>query len=97
MTLDALEQAVKNRDKISIVDQTSLVLWLAGTGQWDAAHDLVESLPEPAASWIHAMLHREKGDLSNAQYWYARANQATPVQSLSIQQEWKNIAQSLSS
>ena len=24
------------------------------------------------ACWLHAVLHRQEGDLPNAQYWYAR-------------------------
>jgi len=31
-----------------------------------------------SGSWIHAHLHREEGDLSNAGYWYSRAGKPPP-------------------
>ena len=40
---------------------------------WDAAHRLVQDLEDPLAYWIHALVHRVEGDLSNARYWYHRA------------------------
>jgi hypothetical protein len=43
-------------------------------GEWDAAHRLVQSHEDDAtASWIHAVLHKIEGDLSNSRYWYRRA------------------------
>jgi hypothetical protein len=67
-------------------------LWLARAGQWDAAHDLCQNLPGTAGSWIHAYLHREEGDDSNAAYWYSRAGKRMPPSSLSIAEEWTHIA-----
>lgn len=67
-------------------------LWLARAGQWDAAHDLCQNLPGTAGSWIHAYLHREEGDDSNAAYWYSRAGKRMPPSSLSIAEEWSHIA-----
>ncbi len=46
---------------------------LAEAGEWDAAHRTVQPLSDPIACWIHANLHREEGDLGNADYWYRRA------------------------
>ena len=45
----------------------------AQAGARDAAHDIVQDLPGPAAAWLHAHLHREEGALANAAYWYRRA------------------------
>jgi hypothetical protein len=43
------------------------------SGDWKAAHDIVQQDEEDEyACWIHAVLHRQEGDLPNAQYWYAR-------------------------
>ena len=67
-------------------------LWLAKAGQWDAAHDLCQDVQGMAGSWIHAYLHREEGDLSNAAYWYARAGKPVPERSLSLADEWMGIA-----
>ena len=42
-------------------------------GKWKEAHDIVQQDERDELScWIHAVLHRQEGDLSNAQYWYAR-------------------------
>ncbi len=70
-------------------------LWLARAGQWDAAHDLCQNLPGIAGSWIHAYLHREEGDDSNAAYWYSCAGKGMPASSISIAQEWMQIAEAL--
>lgn len=43
------------------------------SGKWKEAHDIVQQDEEDELScWIHAVLHRQEGDLPNAQYWYAR-------------------------
>lgn len=49
---------------------------LADAGEWDAAHRAVQPLEDPVACWIHANLHREEGDLGNADYWYRRAGKS---------------------
>ncbi|HEX3625124.1 MAG TPA: hypothetical protein VH280_06850 [Verrucomicrobiae bacterium] len=51
-------------------------IYLALAGDWNAAHQLVQQHEEDAtASWIHAVLHKMEGDLSNSRYWYRRAGQ----------------------
>jgi len=53
---------------------------LALTGAWDAAHQLVQQHEDDAtAAWIHAVLHKIEGDLSNARYWYRRADRLDRV------------------
>lgn len=47
---------------------------LALAGQWDAAHGIAQRYDaDPAASWIHAVLHKIEGDADNSRYWYRRA------------------------
>jgi len=42
-------------------------------GRWREAHEIVQKDEQgELACWIHAVLHRQEGDLSNARYWYAR-------------------------
>ena len=74
---------------------TARTLWLAKAGQWDAAHDLCQEIPGSTGSWIHAYLHREEGDLSNAAYWYVRAGKPVPSSTLSLADEWLEIATAL--
>lgn len=62
-------------------------LWLAGRGEWHAAHDLIDHLTDSDSAHVHAYLHRVEGDLWNARYWYQQAGQ--PVCKLSLTQEWE--------
>jgi hypothetical protein len=44
------------------------------SGNWRDAHEIVQQDEESEiACWIHAVLHRQEGDLPNARYWYARS------------------------
>ena len=54
---------------------------------------MVQSIDSPAAAWVHAYLHREEGDLSNAEYWYRRAGRS--VGSGSLREEWQSILDEL--
>jgi len=49
---------------------------LALAGDWGVAHQLVQQYESDAtAAWIHAVLHKMEGDLSNSGYWYRLAGQ----------------------
>ena len=74
---------------------TARALWFAKAGRWDAAHDLCQNIPGTAGSWIHAYLHREEGDPSNAAYWYARAERTMPASTVPLTDEWMEIASAL--
>ncbi|MFD2586836.1 hypothetical protein ACFSQJ_07835 [Croceitalea marina] len=68
-------------------------LWYASNNDWEASHDIAQDLHAPIGSWIHAHLHRAEGDKFNADYWYRLAGK--PFPSLSIQDEIKEIIESL--
>ncbi len=70
-------------------------LWLAKANRWHEAHDLGQEISGNAGSWIHAWLHREEGDQSNAEYWYARARQPVPPRGKSLADEWAEIVDAL--
>jgi len=58
-------------------DELLRAIELALADQWDAAHNIVQKYEDDAtASWIHAVLHKMEGDLSNSSYWYRRAGKA---------------------
>jgi hypothetical protein len=46
---------------------------LALSGEWDAAHRIVQQYEDEAACWIHAVLHKIEGDPDNSRYWYRHA------------------------
>ncbi len=46
---------------------------LALDGSWEQAHNIVQQDESGVAAWIHAVLHKIEGDLSNSRYWYQRA------------------------
>ena len=53
---------------------------LALAGEWEAAHGVVQQYEDdPAAAWIHAVLHKVEGDLGNSRYWYRRAGKMERV------------------
>ena len=42
-------------------------------GEWHRAHQIVQrDEADPAACWIHAILHKIEGDDWNSRYWYRR-------------------------
>jgi len=77
-------------------------LWHDARGEWEQAHTVVSDhdpvgpdVTGPAADCarVHAYLHRKEGDLSNARYWYARANKSPATDPLD--DEWAAIVTEL--
>lgn len=68
-------------------------LWWDSKGDWNRAHACAQSVDTPDGAWVHAYLHRKKGDLSNADYWYGRAGRRRPRGAL--EEEWAEIVRAL--
>jgi hypothetical protein len=68
-------------------------LWYAGKGNWEKAHLIVQDLNDPLSYNIHAYLHRQEGDHSNAGYWYHKAGVKMPDKSL--EREWEEMVSNL--
>jgi hypothetical protein len=64
-------------------------MWYDARKEWDQAHQMVDSLDDVTACWVHAYLHRKEGDVGNADYWHRRANKKRP--SVSLDEEWERI------
>jgi hypothetical protein len=77
-------------DNLSLALQS---LWYDANGAWEKAHTLAQGQEDADGAWVHAYLHRVEGDLSNAGYWYRRANR--PPASLPLPEEWDAIAAEL--
>lgn len=69
------------------------VLKLAKEGCWDEAHQQIQPYSDRMACLIHGYLHRVEGDLNNARYWYRRANENMPDNTL--EEEWMRLRQLL--
>ena len=68
-------------------------LLLDAAGDWDSAHRIAQQDLSREGSRVHAYLHREEGDLSNAAYWYSQAGLKMP--DMSLEDEWETIARVL--
>lgn len=69
-------------------------LWWVRRGDWAQAHACVQAHEgEADCDSVHAHLHRQEGDLSNAGYWYRRAGR--PVSQQSLEDEWAALATEL--
>jgi hypothetical protein len=65
-------------------------LWYLRKGNWERAHAIVqEHEDDQAYALVHAHLHRIEGDLSNAGYWYRRAEKSAT--NTSLEEEWKTL------
>ena len=93
MTFQEFKNSLSNDSTPPGITGALHALWYAGKGEWDAAHEVTQAEGDPDADWVHAYLHRDEGDLTNAGYWYRRAGK--PVATVSIQEEWDEIVAAL--
>ena len=94
MTLAAYIASLDGAAPAPDLDAPLAGLWWAAKGDWDQAHKLVQDDSGRDAAWVHAYLHRVEGDLSNAGYWYRRADK--PVAKDALDAEWARIVSALS-
>lgn len=87
-TLDAFRSSpIAPADKGPAIE----ALWWLMKGDWAKAHECVQAHEgEADCDSVHAHLHRQEGDLSNAGYWYRRAGR--PVSTQSLDAEWTQLA-----
>jgi hypothetical protein len=89
MTLDEFRSSLKETAPPAGLAPALQALWHDGHGDWNAAHEVAQDVPDPDGAWVHAYLHRKEGDASNAAYWYRRA--AQPICRESLDAEWATI------
>ena len=94
MQFEEFSQFIQQQDKCpSELPKALQALWYAQKGNWNQAHEIVQNAGDADSAWVHAYLHREEGDLSNARYWYRRSSKEESQVSLS--QEWEEIVRAL--
>jgi hypothetical protein len=91
MTLKEFSSTINEPAPPKGTDVFLQALWYDAKGDWNRAHHLIQDEENATGAWIHAYLHRKEGDLSNAGYWYRKANRKIP--NASIQQEWEEMAE----
>lgn len=64
-------------------------LWWDAKGNWAKAHEAAQRDEGADGAWVHAYLHRKEGNLSNAKYWYRRADRAAGYGD--VKREWESI------
>jgi hypothetical protein len=94
MTLEAFQQSVSEAAPPQKASLALQGLWWARKGDWDRAHRCAQQREgDPDCDLVHAHLHRQEGDISNARYWYRRAGRSFPE--VSLDQEWQAITTEL--
>lgn len=93
MTLEEFRASLEKPAPPAGVRDVLRALWYAGRDEWDAAHEIAQSVDDAEGAWVHAHLHRKEGDLGNASYWYSRAGK--PRSRLPLGEEWEQIVRAL--
>ena len=93
MKRNDFKTSVKKQSPNEKLPKHLAALWWQKKGDWDKAHAIVQSDKTDEGAWVHALLHREEGDLGNASYWYSRANKVMPEET--IENEWELIVSEL--
>ena len=92
MTKDEFIQLMES-ERCPSLPEVLQALWYAKKGDWKTAHEIVQDASDVESAWVHAYLHRQEEDLSNARYWYRRAGK--PEFKAGLEQEWEQIASAL--
>jgi len=93
MDYESFIDSIKSKKIPQTIDPILKALWLDASDDWDAAHQIVQSMYDTDAELVHAYLHRKEGDLGNASYWYSRCGKKAP--NMSLEQEWELITEEM--
>lgn len=93
MTLNDFKATLAHRQPPDGLSPALRALWYSAQDDWHGAHGIAQDDPGQEAAWVHAYLHRQEGDLGNADYWYRRAGRKRPT--VSLDEEWEAIAAAL--
>ncbi len=93
-TIDAFRNSITAATPPPGTSPALEALWWARRGDWTKAHECVQAQEgDRDCDRVHAHLHRQEGDMSNAGWWYRRVKQSMPT--VSLQDEWNLLATEL--
>jgi hypothetical protein len=93
ISLEGFKSSLSQAEPPEDFSDQERALWFAGKKNWEKAHMIVQDLNDPLSYNIHAFLHRQEGDLSNAGYWYRKAGVKMP--DISLDREWEELVSDL--
>ena len=93
MDIEQFESSIKDAKAAADLHPLLQALWHDARGDWARAHEIVQGEKGRDAAAVHAYLHRKEGDISNADYWYGRANRTRPNAALAV--EWRELTERL--
>ncbi len=93
MTLAEFKASLSQQMPPESLDNAQKALWYAGKDDWEQAHAFAQQKKDSQSAWVHAYLHRQEGDILNAEYWYTRASKKFPDNTL--QEEWEDMVRIL--
>ncbi|MBN2214339.1 MAG: hypothetical protein JW723_08845 [Bacteroidales bacterium] len=88
-TLEDFRETLSSTEPPEEMNNLLQALWFDAKGDWETAHELVQLVYTNIGAWVHAYLHRKKGDMENAARWYEKAGKTMPKNSL--EEEWLSI------
>ncbi len=93
MDFSSFEESLSLKEPLANLSVYLKALWYDANDDWEKAHVTIQNVHDKNAAWIHAYLHRKEGDISNADYWYARAGKKRTDST--VVKEWDEIVSSL--
>ena len=93
MTFEAFKKSLTQPSPPAELPPLLAALWHDARGDWARAHNITQDIESSDAAWVHAYLHRKEADLSNAGYWYRRADRQTATDALEA--EWERLVRAL--
>ncbi len=94
ITIDAFRSSISQASPPPELAPALQALWWARRGDWARAHECVQGHEgQPDCDLVHAHLHRQEDDMSNAGWWYRRVGR--PVPTVSLEDEWNALVEEL--
>jgi hypothetical protein len=88
-TLEDFNETLSFQEPPEEMNNLFQALWFNAKGDWETAHELIQSVYTTEGAWVHAYLHRKEGDMDNAAHWYEKAGKTMPHNS--FEEEWQDI------